>query len=283
MKTFTDCLPCFLRQAIQAARLSGAGEEGQRKIADAAEEFLKTVKLSDSPPMISRNMHVIIRKMLDDPDPYRKVKDKYNRLAMSMYPFLKEKVRNSRDPLLTAVRTAIAGNVIDFGSQLEFELDSDVNDVLTKEFAVFDYEALKESLAAERDILYLGDNTGETVFDRVLIEEIIGRFGSRIKYAVKEGPIINDATREDAVFAGLDKVAEIVSTGCNSPGIVLEYCSGEFLELYKNSRLIISKGQGNFETLNAEKRPIYFLFKIKCDVVAAFTGLKNGSILIKKN
>ncbi|HRU38907.1 MAG TPA: ARMT1-like domain-containing protein, partial [Candidatus Goldiibacteriota bacterium] len=238
---------------------------------------------SDSPPMISRNMHVIIRKMLDDPDPYRKVKDKYNRLAMSMYPFLKEKVRNSRDPLLTAVRTAIAGNVIDFGSQLEFELDSDVNDVLTKEFAVFDYEALKESLAAERDILYLGDNTGETVFDRVLIEEIIGRFGSRIKYAVKEGPIINDATREDAVFAGLDKVAEIVSTGCNSPGIVLEYCSGEFLELYKNSRLIISKGQGNFETLNAEKRPIYFLFKIKCDVVAAFTGLKNGSILIKKN
>jgi len=121
------------------------------------------------------------------------------------------------------------------------------------------------------------------VFDRVLIEEIKDRFGSSIIYAVKESPIINDATEEDAVFAGIDRLAEIMSTGCNSPGIVLEYCSDRFLELYAKSRLIISKGQGNFETLNAEKRQIFFLFKIKCDVVAAFTGLKNGSILIKKN
>jgi hypothetical protein len=282
MKTYPDCLPCFLRQSIQASRLAGGDEAAQKRTADEVEKFLQGVSLSDTPPKTSRNMHVIIRKLLDNPDPYKVLKDKYNNIAMSMYPFLKEKVKNSKDRLLTAVRIAIAGNVIDFGAQLEFELDKDVNDVLYKDFAVFDYDAFRESLKNNREVLYLGDNTGETVFDRILIEEILEIYGSEIQYAVKESPIINDATREDAVFAGIDKHAEIISTGCNSPGIVLEYCTKGFMDIYNSSGLIISKGQGNFETLNAEKRPIFFLFKIKCDVVAAFAGLPNGSILLKQ-
>lgn len=282
MKTFPDCLPCFLRQSIQASRLSGGDEAAQKKTADEVERFLQGVNLSDSPPKTSRNMHVIIRKLLDNPDPYKSLKDKYNEIAMSMYPFLKEKVKKSKDSLLTAVRIAIAGNVIDFGAQLEFELDKDVNDVLYRDFAVFDFEAFKKGLEKEKDVLYLGDNTGETVFDRILIEEIREKYGAKIQYAVKESPIINDATKEDAIFAGIDRHAEVISTGCNSPGIVLEYCSKEFMDIYNSAKFIISKGQGNFETLNAEPRPIFFLFKIKCDVVGAFCGLPNGSILLKR-
>jgi uncharacterized protein with ATP-grasp and redox domains len=282
MKTFTDCLPCFLRQSIQAARLSGKSEDARKKTADEVEKFLQSVSLSDAPPKISRNMHVIIRKFLDNPDPYKSLKDKYNTLALSMYPLLKEKVVHSKDRLLTAVRIAIAGNVIDFGSQVEFELDKDISDVLSRDFAVFDYEEFKKYLEKEKHILYLGDNTGETVFDRILIEEIMRVYGSKIQYAVKESPIINDATREDAEFAGIDKYAEIISSGCNSPGLVLEYCSKEFMDIYSSAKFIISKGQGNFETLNAEKRPLFFLFKVKCDVVARFIGLANGSIILKQ-
>jgi uncharacterized protein with ATP-grasp and redox domains len=280
MKTFPDCLPCFLRQSIQAAKLAGADDASQKRIADEAEKYLQDIKLSDSPPMISRNMHIIIRRMLDNPDPYRDIKDRYNRIALSMYPFLKERVKNSRDRLLTAVRIAIAGNVIDFGAQLEFELDRDVHDVLYRDFAVNDYKEFREKLEKEKQVLYLGDNTGETVFDRILIEEIKDMFGTDIQYAVKESPIINDATREDAVFAGIDRHAGIISTGCNSPGIVLEYCSKDFMDTYNSSKMIISKGQGNFETLNAEKRPIFFLFKVKCEVVGQFMDLPNGSIVL---
>jgi damage-control phosphatase, subfamily I len=282
MKTFPDCLPCFLRQSIQAAKLAGAGDAAQKAAADEAEKYLQTINLSDSPPKISRNMHIIIRKLLSNADPYREIKDRYNGIAFSMYPLLKERVNNSKDRLLTAVRIAIAGNVIDFGAQLEFELDKDVHDVLYKDFAVFDYASFRDKLEKEKQVLYLGDNTGETVFDRILIEEMKELYGSKVKYAVKESPIINDATREDAVFAGIDKSAGIISTGCNSPGIVLEYCSKDFTDTYNSSRFIISKGQGNFETLNSGKRPIFFLFKVKCDVVGQFMGLPNGSIVLKE-
>jgi uncharacterized protein with ATP-grasp and redox domains len=280
MKTFPECIPCFVRQSIQAAKFAGASEQRQKEIADKIEEYLKNINMQDTPPKTSRNMHIEIRKLLNNEDPYKIVKDKYNTIALSMYDKLKNIVKKSKDKLLTSLRIAIAGNVIDFGAQIEFELEQDIKEVLTKDFAIFDYEKLKEKLKKEKEILYLGDNTGETVFDRIFIEELKKIYNSKIIYAVKESPIINDATKEDAVFAGLDKLTDIVSTGCNSPGIVLEYCNREFLELFNKSNLIISKGQGNFETLEQEKRPVFFLFKIKCNVVAQYLGVPKESIVL---
>ncbi len=283
MKTFPECIPCFIRQSIQAAKFAGASEKMQKEIADKIEEYLRDIDLNQLPPKISRNMHIEIRRLLNNDDPYKTIKERYNSIALSMYDELKKNVKNSKDRLLTALRIAIAGNVIDFGAQIEFELEQDINEVLTKDFAIFYYEQFKETLKKEKRILYLGDNTGETVFDRVFIEELKEMYNSEIIYAVKESPIINDATKQDAIFAGIDKIAEIVSTGCNSPGIVLEYCSKDFLELYNNSKFIISKGQGNFETLEQEKRPIFFLFKVKCNVVAEFLGVPKESIILLKN
>ena len=280
MKTFPECIPCFVRQSIQAAKFAGASEQRQKEIADKIEEYLKNINMQDTPPKTSRNMHIDIRKLLNNNDPYKIVKDKYNTIALSMYEKLKDIVKKSKDRLLTSLRIAIAGNVIDFGAQIEFELEQDIKEVLTKDFAIFNYEKLKEKLKKEKEILYLGDNTGETVFDRIFIEELKKIYNSKIIYAVKESPIINDATKEDAVFAGLDKLTEIVSTGCNSPGIVLEYCNREFLELFNKSNLIISKGQGNFEALEQEKRPVFFLFKIKCNVVAQYLGVPKESIVL---
>jgi len=281
MKTYLECMPCFIKQALQAGRIAGDDPVTHKRILDAVASEIPEISINECPPKMGKKIHEIVKKITQNPDPYKKLKDKYNRQAMALYPYLKEKVKTSEDPLLTAVRIAIAGNVIDFGAQLKFDLDKDLNEILYGEFAVFDYGRFKDALDKNRDILYLADNAGETVFDRVLIELLKEQFGSKITYAVKEIPILNDATMEDAVFAGIDKITKVISSGSGAPGTVLEYCSDEFMKLFKSAPLIISKGQGNYEALSEESAPIIFLLKVKCDVLAAHMGVSIGSIILK--
>ena len=183
---------------------------------------------------------------------------------------------SSEDRLMTAVRLAIAGNVIDFGTDSSFDLTEELETILSQDFAVNHFKKFCEVLKQARNILYLADNAGETVFDRLLIEEM----DKPVIYLVREKPIINDATREDALLSGLDKVSEITSSGCDTPGTILKFCSDEFLETYRSANLIISKGQGNYEALSDEERPLFFLLKVKCQVVARDLGVKNGSIIL---
>jgi hypothetical protein len=178
---------------------------------------------------------------------------------------------------LTAIRIAIAGNIIDFGANWNFDLANETYKVLEMNFAVCDYNEFKNKLDNAPKILYIGDNAGECVFDRILIEEI----KRPVTYVVRGVPIINDATHEDAVQAGIDGVSTILSSGTDAPGTILETCSPEFNEVYKNSEFIISKGQGNYEALSKEKRPIFFLLKTKCHVVADDIGVSNGDIVLK--
>ena len=141
-----------------------------------------------------------------------------------------------------------------------------------------DYQKLKDALKNTDRILYLADNAGETLFDRLLIEEL----NREVIYAVKEKPIINDALVEDAIFCGLDKVARVISCGSDAPATVLNLCSKAFLEIYEDSKLIISKGQGNYEALNGEKKLMFFLFKAKCPVVAKDINCQIGDIILKR-
>ncbi len=284
MKTYPECLSCLLKQTIQTVKFAKVKNKLQQKTIKFIEKnFLPYVNLSFCPPKISRNMHIKIKNLIKVNDPYVHVKIKYNKIAMSLYKSLKNKIKKSDDKLLTAIKIAVAGNIIDFGAQLTFDIKKDLSDVLNKNFAIFDYKKLKQKLKSVKDILYLADNTGETIFDRILIEQLIETYNSSVIYAVKEKPILNDATFEDAVFAGIDKYAQIISCGADSPGIVLEYCNKEFLKIFNKSKLIISKGQGNFEALDKIKKPIFFLFKIKCDVVSDYMNLPVGSIILKSN
>ncbi len=270
-----------MKQALQAGKTAGDDPVLHKKIIDAVAEEIKFINMDDCPPKMGRRIHMIVKDIVGNSDPYRELKDKYNHLAMSMYPFLKEKIKNSEDSLLTAVRAAIAGNVIDFGAQLTFELDRDLEDVLYREFAIKHFNEFRQGLEKAREIIYLGDNAGETVFDRVLIEEIKQRYDVKIIYVVKEVPIINDATEEDAVFAGIDKIAEVISSGSDAPGTVPEYCSPEFNKIFKEAGFVISKGQGNYEALSENEKPVFFLFKVKCDVLAGDIGVPIGSIILK--
>ena len=143
--------------------------------------------------------------------------------------------------------------------------------------ATDDEKKIKRVLDAAHEILYIGDNAGECVFDKILIEEM----KKPVTYAVRDAPIINDATYEDAVQAGIDSVATIISSGTDAPGAILETCSAEFKKLYHNSSFIISKGQGNYEALSIEMGPIFFLLKVKCQVIANDIGVNKGDIVLK--
>ncbi|MBN1937396.1 MAG: DUF89 family protein, partial [Anaerolineae bacterium] len=177
-----------------------------------------------------------------------------------------------------AIRLSIAGNILDMAvEQHRQDLWGVVERVLAQPFAIDDGPAFRQALGRVKQILYLADNTGETVFDRVLIETL----DRPVTYAVKGGPILNDATREDALAAGLDQVAEVVSTGSDAPGTILDRCSASFQTLYRQAELIVAKGQANYETLSERRDNLFFLLQTKCPVIARDVGVPVGSIVFK--
>jgi uncharacterized protein with ATP-grasp and redox domains len=199
-------------------------------------------------------------------------------MAMELYPRLKKDIEGSEDALLSAVRLAVAGNVIDYGVPHSFDIENEIEDCLRKDFAIFDFEKFARAVKEAKNILYILDNAGEIVFDRILVEEL----AKDVVCAVRGKPIINDVTMDDAVQVGLDKVTKVVSSGSDIPGTLPGACDESFRDHYRCADLIISKGQGNFETLADEDRPIFFIFKAKCPVVARHVGCKMGDIILKE-
>ncbi|MFZ0448236.1 MAG: ARMT1-like domain-containing protein [Desulfatiglandaceae bacterium] len=277
MKTYLDCFPCFLSQALRAARIATDDEKKIKQVLDAVGMMLKDIPLESTPPGSGRLIYRKVSEITGVLDPYKKIKAESTKKALALYPPLKGLVQESDDRLLTALRIAIAGNVIDFGANWDFDLDEEIEQILEKDFAICDYNAFKNNLDDAGEVLYIGDNAGECVFDRILIEEI----HKPTTFVVRDVPIINDATYEDAVAAGVDTVATILSSGTDAPGTILEACSPDFMEVYHNAECIISKGQGNYEALSTENRPIFFLLKTKCSVIANDIRTKEGDILLK--
>ena len=279
MRTYLDCIPCFFTQALKAARIAGADENMQKKILGEVSKLVPEFPLDSTPPEMGRAVYQLVNKLTGNEDPFREIKKSSNHLILNLYPKLKLMVENSEDRLLTAIKLATTGNIIDYGAPTSFEIEEEVADCLKSDFTVFDYSEFKQALDSTESILYLGDNAGEIVFDKLLIEKL----GKNIIYVVRNKPIINDALIEDARDCGIDKIAKVISSGSDAPGTVLNLCSREFLEIYRKAPLIISKGQGNFETLSEERAPIFFLLKVKCPVIAKDIGCRVSDMILKSN
>jgi len=278
MKTYLDCYPCLLRQALSAARRAGASENQQHSILLNTMEELSAFPTGSTPPQLAYRIHQQVQQLTNNIDPYRDDKDQATQQALVLYPELKKKVSEASDPLEMAVRIAIAGNIIDLGVAESYDLDATLKRVLTQAFAINDLAPLRSVLAQSVSVLYLADNAGETVFDRVLIESL----ESPVTYVVKSGPIINDATHEDAVAAGIDQVAEIIDNGSNAPGTLLDQCSEDFRKRFAQADLIIAKGQANYESLSDSSAPIFFLLQAKCNVIARDLGIAEGGTVLKQ-
>jgi hypothetical protein len=289
VKIYLDCIPCFFKQALEASRIAGAGQKTQKKILNKLSEIIPDIPLNFTPPEIGRIIYGSVRELTSRKDPYKKIKEKSNELALRLYDRLKQKVSRSDDRLLTAVELAIAGNIIDYGVKNSLDVDKELNKILNQEkktigredSSLFKFRPFKNALGKADNILYLADNAGETVFDRILIEEIESIYGNKkVTYAVKEKPVINDALIKDARRCGIDKIARVISSGSDAPGTVLSLCSRDFLKVYEEANMVISKGQGNFEALSRETRPVFFLFMAKCPVIAKDIGCKLGDVIL---
>jgi len=290
MKTYLDCIPCFFRQALEGSRIVRASPKQQKRIIDEFARKIPQISLEASPPEIARIGYKLLRAVSSNGDPYQAIKQKSNRIALRLLGRLRNKVNHSKDRLLTAIELAVAGNIIDFGVKNNLNIKEELKKILAEENkvihkqSIFHYAEFRQALRKARDILYLADNAGEVVFDRILIEEIKKAYpDKKLYYAVKEKPVINDALFEDAKVCGIDKVVQVISNGTDAPGTILALCSKEFKQIYKRADMIISKGQGNFESLSNEKRPIFFLFMVKCPVVAKETDCKMGNIVLFYN
>ncbi|MCK5679484.1 DUF89 family protein [bacterium] len=281
MKTYLDCLPCFMNQIVRVGRLLKISEtDCCAMLREFADDFAE-IKLDDPPPKTSIKLYDMISRYSGVEDPFKEIKDESTKKALALYPELKQRVEEADSPLSLAAKFAVAGNVIDFGVASQFDLSAELDRVVDDgAFGKWLESDFFLALGGADWLLYLGDNTGETVMDRLFIETIVKETATPVTYIVREKPIINDAILADAVAAGIDQCAKIISSGCRAPGTVLDLCSPEFIDLFHNAPLIVSKGQGNFETLSEVKAPIFFFLKAKCQVVAEHLEVNLGDLVL---
>ena len=284
MKVKLDCIPCFQRQALEAARFVTNDIELQERLLRRVLWELEDMDWTGTPPEMAHIVHQIVKEECNVNDPYKDIKKKYNDIALSLYPELKGIINKSKKPLLTAVRLAIAGNVIDFGANSQFDLNETVHKVLENDFAINDFDKLLKTLTRSRVLLYLADNTGEIVFDKLLLETILNKYKiNKISFGVKGAPIINDAMLEDAEYVGINELpgVELIQIGIGIPNTGIERNSKEFHDILTDSDIVISKGQGNYEALSKHS-DILFLLMAKCPVIADDLNVKIGDIILKK-
>jgi hypothetical protein len=282
MRTYFDCIPCFVRQALDAARLATDDERIHEQVVRQVLKLTAELDMSQSPPVIGQQIHRLIRNLMGQDDPYRKIKRRFNNLALKLYPELRKQIVSSNNRLETAIRLAIAGNIIDFGvngSVNESDLNKAISESLTADFDSMQLQSFQDAIEQAEEILYLADNAGEIVFDRLLIEQIPVE---KVTVVVKGFPVINDATMEDAVVTGLPRIVEVIDNGSDGPGTILESCSPAFRSRFSTADLAIAKGQGNYETLSDVDKNIFFLLKAKCPVIASDLGCEIGSMILTK-
>ncbi|MFN2298756.1 MAG: damage-control phosphatase ARMT1 family protein [Anaerolineales bacterium] len=281
MKTHLECIPCLVRQSLDAVRLITPEDAVQERILREVLQGMSAMDLNLPPPRLAQLIHRRLRETVGEADPYREAKARQNRTAERLLPRYRAEIAAADDPFGAAVRLAVAANLIDMGAKSgwrEADVPGELERAARSELAG-DLESLRHNAARAGRILYLADNAGEIFFDRLLMEQLPQ---GRVTAAVRGGPVINDATRADALAAGLDGLAEVIDNGSDAPGTLLADCRPEFRRRFAAADLILAKGQGNFESLAGESGNIFFLFRVKCPVTAVMVGRPVGTHVLAR-
>jgi damage-control phosphatase, subfamily I len=271
----------MIRQALNTARIVTDDPAIHLKVVRRVAKLVPGLSLHQTPAGLSQPAYDVVAKVTGVKDPYKRERKKSNRLAMRLVPALKVLIGKASDPLDAALHVAVAGNVIDLGIGHKFNIERDVRNIMKQKFAVSSAKDFRRELKRGRKILYLGDNAGEIVFDKLLIEQILPT-GAEIVFAVKSAPIINDAVMQDARETGMTNLVKVITTGSNDIGINWHKTSREFKRAFTTADVILCKGHGNFETLHDRTENLYFLLKVKCDMVADEIGVKLGDIVFAR-
>ena len=280
MSLHPNCIPCILNQSLYAARIAKINDEKiQLDILKYVIKELNNIDNIETAPELSIKIQDIVKVFSGINDPYAEEKEKNLKRASKFVPYLKTYINNSYDKLEQAVRVAILGNIIDLGANPDFNLEDEINRINSNNIVLDDYPLFKERVKKAKYILYIGDNAEEAIFDKLLIEQLQCK---NIIFVVRDDYILNDVTIDFAKKIGLNKIAEVISSGSRAAGINLKETNKIFNEYFFNAPVIIAKGQGNFETLGNCGKEIFYMFKVKCAVVAKRTGYKVGtSVLLK--
>lgn len=230
----------------------------------------------------------ILLTHVGEADPYAEIKTRCNQEAMKMVPQTREKIARATDPFTIALKYAIAGNLIDYGLEHPVSIEeqnAQIDAIAATTFSIDDSETLLNAMSNAKTMLYLGDNAGEIVFDKLLIEQIQVRFPNiALSYVVKGSPVLNDVTLREAKEVGIDQLVHVIDNGDASPGTVLARTSEAFQQAFADADVVLSKGQGNFESLSGvKKEKLFFLFTAKCDTVCAEVGVPKLSIVCVQN
>jgi damage-control phosphatase, subfamily I len=277
MNVFLDCLPCSLRQALEAAQMATDDKDAQAEIMDEVIRVLERHREYPNAPAIARDIHRIVKARTGCADPYAEVKRRDLQMALKLLPSITRQVEQRDDRLYWALKAAAAGNAIDSAIGAARDLSRFDAEVF-RPFALCDLPVLREKLRTAKSLLLIGDNTGESVFDCLLLKQFPDL---KRTYAVRSAPALNDVTEAEARASGIAAYANILSTGCGAPGVLLSECSDAFIEVFCHADVVIAKGQGNYETLSDCPRDLFFLLKAKCPVVACQFGVKLNETVLR--
>jgi damage-control phosphatase, subfamily I len=283
MNLDSECVCCIINQSKRVCEHIQADEKLTETILSEITEMSKSFNFSQNPPQNATPVYQKMAQLALKHDLYDEVKCNSTQKAKSLLPQLKEKIKYSENPLLTATKVAVAGNVIDLAAAVTFDLDEELKKIFKSEFSCNDFLILKQKLKSAKTLLYLGDNVGEHIFDYLYIETLQKLYPQLIiTYAVRGEPIINDVTLKEAKEAGFDSLCHLLDSGVDTPGFQYDRATVHAQKLFDNADFIISKGMGNYECLTPYPRKnIAFLLKVKCSVVASSLNQNIGDIICK--
>jgi len=281
MNISKECYLCIFNQVYKITDKLKLDEQTSSEVIRLGARILSKYDLNHKPPIIASDIYKNISFTLKIPDLFKQEKQKSIQEALKFKKILQKRLKKSKNPLFEAAKIAIAGNVIDFGVNHEFNLEKEIKKIFKIKFARNDFEQFKEKLKSSKTICYLADNAGENVFDEIFIKQIKKEFDVKVYYLVRGAPIINDVTLDDLENSEIFELAKVVSSGVDTPGFCLERADKLALDIFYGSDLVISKGMGNFECLYEEcNREVFYFFKVKCEVVARKAKAKLGDYML---
>lgn len=293
MKLDINCYPCLLNMVLKISSLSEMSLVQSEKLMKEAISILHTIdpQKRNTPPhyaaILNKKAAEIKGVEYHEFDAYKTLKTKSNQEALELEKDMIEIIEDSSDKLSTALQISAIGNIIDFGAidHKKIDIKNELLNVSNLKFERYDIQSFSQNISSAKNLLYIGDNSGEIVTDKILISQLKKLFPKiKIVFASRERPILNDVTLEDCYKIGMDKVCDVISSGSVHPGTIIEKTSDEFKILYDNADIIIAKGQGNYETLSESKNnKLFFIFRVKCEQVALCTNATHDSLILMQN
>jgi hypothetical protein len=288
MKTSLECMECNVKQLIKVSSFVNASSDLQEIASRKMFKLLSEISFEKTNPEIMGETWKLMLDVFKTNNPYKEIKSFYNTLLLDSYDDIKTIIEESDNLFMTSLKIAVIGNIIDFGARHKFrkeEVLERIKHYQEMNFAKDDSKRLQTGILEAKTILYIGDNCGEIVLDKLFIETIHKmNTDAHVFFGVRGGPVLNDVTIEDFNEVRMDEVATFISSENIVPGTVLKDSSPEFNTLFQTADVIIAKGQGNFESLSSVKRDhLYLLFMAKCDYVANLVGVDTMEFILQEN